>query len=345
MARIPYDGASPFPASTLTAQSSAQRAVQLAVTGLIVTGPFAGLVVAVWLLWGHGIGLAELWLGAFFYLLTGFGVTVGFHRCLTHRSFTARPALRVVLAVAGSMSFKGDVISWVATHRRHHAFTDRPGDPHSPYRYGTGPAGQLRGVLHAHVGWLFGHDPTSRERYAPDLVADRAMRRVSSAFPALCAASLALPFAAGWVIGSARGALLALLWAGLVRVFLLQHVTWSVNSLCHLLGSRPFRTRRHDRATNLWPLAVLSLGESWHNMHHSDPGCARHGVDRGQLDLSAEVIRVLERAGWATGVHWPSPVRLEQHRRPPEPDSPTASRRRPLPVASASPPGGPARRR
>jgi stearoyl-CoA desaturase (Delta-9 desaturase) len=141
------------------------------------------------------------------------------------------------------------------------------------------------------------------------------MRRVSRAFPALCAASLALPFAVGWAVGgSLRAALLALVWAGLVRVCLLQHVTWSVNSLCHLLGNRPFTTRQHDRATNLWPLAVLSLGESWHNMHHSEPSCARHGVDRGQLDLSAALIRVLERLRWVTGVRWPDHARLDRHR-------------------------------
>ncbi len=311
---VRYDGTSAFPASGMPAPAPPQRVIQLTVTAVIVAGPFAGLAAALWLLWGHGVGLADLGLAAFFYLLTGFGVTVGFHRCLTHRSFTARPALRVALAVAGSMSFQGDVNGWVATHRRHHAFTDRPGDPHSPYRFGTGPGGQLRGVLHAHVGWLFGHDPTSSRTYAPDMLDDRAMRAVSSAFPALCAVSLALPFGLGWAIGGPRGALLALLWAGLVRVFLLQHVTWSVNSLCHLLGSRPFTTRRHDRATNLWPLAVLSLGESWHNMHHSDPKCARHGVDRGQVDLSAGLIRMFERAGWATGVRWPSAARLERHR-------------------------------
>jgi stearoyl-CoA desaturase (Delta-9 desaturase) len=213
------------------------------------------------------------------------------------------------------MSFQGEVNGWVAVHRRHHAFTDRPGDPHSPYRYGTGPAGQLRGVLHAHAGWLLGNEPTSRRDYAPDMLADPAMLAISRAFPALCLISLALPFAIGWAIGGARGALLALLWAGLVRIFLLQHVTWSVNSLCHLLGSRPFTTRRYDRATNLWPLALLSLGESWHNTHHSDPACARHGVDRGQIDLSAGLIRVLERAGWATHVRWPSVARLEKHRR------------------------------
>ena len=166
-------------------------------------------------------------------------------------------------------------------------------------------------------GWLFGNDPTSRQAYAPDMLADTAMCAISRAFPALCAASLALPFAIGWAIGGARGALLALLWAGLVRIFLLQHITWSVNSLCHLLGSRPFATRRYDRATNLWPLALLSLGESWHNTHHSDPACARHGVDRGQLDLSAGLIRMFERAGWAAGVRWPSAARLEKHRRRP----------------------------
>jgi stearoyl-CoA desaturase (delta-9 desaturase) len=315
VAPAPYDGAGSFPALDVPARPPLQRAIQLTVIAAIVVGPFAGLVAAAVLLWGRGVGFADLGLVVLFYLLTGFGVTVGFHRCLTHRSFTARPALRVALAVAGSMSFQGDVIGWVATHRRHHAFPDRPGDPHSPYQYGTGPAGLLRGVAHAHVGWLFGHDPTSRERYAPDLLADRSLRVVSNAFPALCAVSLALPFAAGWLIGGARGALLALIWAGLVRVFLLQHVTWSVNSLCHLLGNRPFTTRRHDRATNLWPLALPSLGESWHNMHHSDPACARHGVDPGQVDLSASLIRVFERAGWASAVRWPTADRLGQHRR------------------------------
>jgi stearoyl-CoA desaturase (delta-9 desaturase) len=317
LAPAPYDGTGSFPATPLLAQTPAQRAIQLTVTGLIVAGPFAGLGAAIWLLWGHGVGLADLALGVFFYLVTGFGVTVGFHRCLTHRSFIARPALRTVLAIAGSMSFQGDVIGWVATHRRHHAFTDRPGDPHSPYRYGTGPGGQLRGVLHAHVGWLFGNGATSQERYAPDLLVEPAMRRVSSAFPALCAVSLALPCAIGWALGGGtlRAGLLALLWGGLVRILLLQHVTWSVNSLCHLVGDRPFATRRHDRATNLWPMAVLSLGESWHNMHHSEPSCARHGVDPRQLDLSAALIGVLERLGWASAVRWPSPARLEQHRR------------------------------
>jgi fatty-acid desaturase len=164
------------------------------------------------------------------------------------------------------------VIGWVAIRRHHHAFTDRPGDPHSPYRYGDSVAGQLRGLAHAHAGWLLRDAPTRPSRYAPDMLADPAMRVISAAFPALCAVSLALPFGAGWLTGGTwRTALTALLWAGLVRVAVLQHVTWSVNSLCHVFGTRPFATRRHDRATNLWPLALISFGESWHNMHHSDP--------------------------------------------------------------------------
>jgi stearoyl-CoA desaturase (Delta-9 desaturase) len=310
-----YEGTEPFPDGRVPPRTVAS-AVQVAVTLAFVTVPFAGLGVAVWLAWGRGLSLADVLLAVGFYLVTGLGVTVGFHRLLTHRSFTAAPALRAVLASAGSMSFEGEVIGWVAIHRRHHAFTDRPGDPHSPYRYGTSLSGQLRGLAHAHVGWLLRDDPTPAARYAPDMAADPAMRAISAAFPALCAVSLGLPFGLGWAIGGSwHGALTALLWAGLVRVAVLQHVTWSVNSLCHVIGSRPFATRRYDRATNLWPLALLSLGESWHNMHHSDPACARHGADPGQVDISAAVIRVFERLGWATGVHWPVPARLEGRRR------------------------------
>jgi stearoyl-CoA desaturase (delta-9 desaturase) len=311
-----YDGSAAFPDGDSPAPSMQGR-VRASVTVLIAGVPFAGLGVAVWLAWGHGIGLTDVLLAAACYLITGLGVSIGFHRLLTHRSFTAAPALRIALAIAGSMSFEGDVIGWVAIHRRHHAFTDRPGDPHSPYRYGTSLAGQLRGLGHAHVGWLLRDDPSPPARYAPDMVADPAMRAVSAAFPALCVVSLAVPFAAGWAIGGWRAALAALVWAGLVRVAVLQHVTWSVNSLCHVFGTRPFITRRHDRATNLWPLALPSFGESWHNMHHSDPTCARHGADAGQVDISAEVIGVFERFGWATGVHWPTSERLDDHRRSP----------------------------
>jgi stearoyl-CoA desaturase (delta-9 desaturase) len=310
-----YDGTTPFTDDS-GPPATFQGRVRAGVTAAVVGVPFAGLGVAVWLAWGRGLNLADVLLAVLFYVITGLGVTIGFHRLLTHRSFTAVPALRIALAVAGSMSFEGEVIGWVATHRRHHAFTDRPGDPHSPYRYGTSLAGQLRGLVHAHTGWLLRDDPTPADRYAPDMLADPAMRAISAAFPALCALSLALPFGAGWLTGGTwRTALFALLWAGLVRVTVLQHVTWSVNSLCHVFGSRPFATRRYDRATNLWPLALVSFGESWHNMHHSDPACARHGAEPGQIDISASVIRSFECLGWATGVHWPDPDRLAARRR------------------------------
>jgi stearoyl-CoA desaturase (Delta-9 desaturase) len=185
------------------------------VTAAIAGLPLAGLGVAIWLLWGRGVDLADVLLMAGLYLVTGLGVTVGFHRCFTHGSFRAAPALRAALAVAGSMSFEGSVIAWVATHHRHHAFTDRPGDPHSPYRYGTRIGGLLRGLAHAHLGWMFRDDPTPASRYAPDMLADRAMRAVSAGFPALCVASLAIPFGAGWAIGgSVRTAVTALVWGG-----------------------------------------------------------------------------------------------------------------------------------
>ncbi|MEV3860759.1 acyl-CoA desaturase [Streptomyces sp. NPDC050095] len=310
-----YDGNSPFPQESSPPPRAEGGRLYVTVTALIVVLPFVALGVGGWLLWGRLIHPADIVLGLALYVITGLGVTVGFHRGLTHGGYRAVRPVRIALAVAGSMSFQGDVVDWVATHRRHHAFTDRPGDPHSPYRYGTHLRGQLRGLLHAHVGWLFRNDPTPPERYAPDLLADRDIRAVSRAFPALCLLTLALPFGLGWAIGGTwLHATTALLWAGLVRIALLHHVTWSVNSLCHVIGARPFRTRRHDRATNLWPLALLSFGESWHNLHHADPTSARHGVERGQLDPSAAVIRLFERLGWVHDVRWPTRSRLEAHR-------------------------------
>ena len=312
----PYDGTAPFPPDEGPApvRDSGDR-IYVGVTAAIVVLPFVGLGLAGWLLWGRLIHPVDIVLAAVLYTVTGLGVTVGFHRGLTHGSYRAVRPVRIALAVAGSMSFQGDVIGWVATHRRHHAFTDRPGDPHSPYRYGTHLRGQLHGLFDAHVGWLFRNEQTPPERYAPDLVADPDIRAVSRAFPLLCLLTLALPFGLGWAIGGSwLYGVTGLLWAGLVRITLLHHVTWSVNSLCHMIGERPFRTRRHDRATNLWPLALLSFGESWHNLHHADPTSARHGVDRGQIDPSAAVIRLMERAGWAYDVHWPSVDRVAARR-------------------------------
>ncbi|MDA8435270.1 MAG: fatty acid desaturase [Actinomycetales bacterium] len=288
-------------------ERGAHAALRVGVTLALVVGPLTGVVIAGVLVWGRALSVVDVGLAVFFYVLTGLGITVGFHRGLTHRSFRMRRGLQAVLVVAGSMAFEGAVIDWVATHRRHHAFTDRPGDPHSPYRYGTGAWAQTKGLGYAHLGWLLSNDPTPSERYAPDLLRDNQLRRIDAAFPVLCVASLALPFALGAALtGSWRGGLTAFIWAGLVRVAVLQHVTWSVNSLCHLVGQRPYATRGLDRATNLWPLALVSFGESWHNGHHADPTCARHGRGRYEIDTTAGVVRVLEHVGWVSAVHWPT---------------------------------------
>jgi stearoyl-CoA desaturase (delta-9 desaturase) len=287
------------------------------VTGLLVVGPLCGLVWAVIEAWGHGLSVTNLLVAGAFYLVAGHGVTVGFHRYLTHGGFTAKRPVRIGLAVAGSLAVEGGPISWVALHRRHHQFSDAEGDPHSPYRFGTSPLAQLRGLVYAHVGWLFTGPAAQPEAYAPDLLADRDIRRVDQLFPLLAAVSVLTPFLLGWLVtGTLGGALSMLLWAGLVRIAVLHHVTWSVNSVCHLVGRRPFRTRGTDRARNFWPLALVSMGESWHNLHHADPTCARHGVDRFQIDSSARLIRFLELAGMVTDVRWPNRDRLSARRQP-----------------------------
>jgi stearoyl-CoA desaturase (delta-9 desaturase) len=281
-----------------------------AMVGLIlfVTIPFVALAAAVPVAWGWGLSWRDVGIALVAYLVSGFGATVGFHRYFTHGSFKVRRWLRVTLAAVGSLSLEGEVIQWVADHRRHHAYTDREGDPHSPWRYGTSAFGLLRGLYHAHCGWLFQRQWSNRERFAPDLMADRDIVRVDRLFPALAVVSLLTPpLVGGLVSWSWQGAVSGMFWGSLVRVALLHHVTWSINSICHVYGERPFKTRAGDRAANFWPLAVLSFGESWHNSHHADPTCARHGVLRGQLDPTARIIRWLEQAGWAYDVRWPRP--------------------------------------
>src|SRR5262249_11253581 len=206
-------------------------------------------------------------------------ITAGSRRYFTHGAFKAKRWLRAVLAVAGGLAAQGSVIEWVADHRRHHAFSDREGDPHSPWLFGTSPIALARGFWHAHMGWLFGTDKTNADRFAPDLLADKDIRVISRMFIPLTVITLALPaLLRGLLTLSWWGAITALFWAGLVRISFLHHVTWSVNSICHMIGERPFASR--DRAANFWPLAILSMGESWHNSHHADPTCARHGVLR-----------------------------------------------------------------
>jgi stearoyl-CoA desaturase (delta-9 desaturase) len=283
------------------------------VVKLFILIPFVALVAAVPMLWGWGLGWTDVGLAAGFYLLTALGVTVGYHRHFTHGAFKAKGPLRIALAVAAGMASQGSVIAWVADHRRHHAFSDRDGDPHSPWRFGRSPAAIAKGFWYAHMGWLFERDVTNSERFAPDLLADRNIRLVDKLFIPLTVVSLVLPGVLGGVITlSWWGAITAFFWAGLVRIAFLHHVTWSINSICHMVGSRPFVSR--DNAANFWPLAILSMGESWHNSHHADPTCARHGVLRGQLDISARLIWIFEKLGWATDVRWPKPERLAAKR-------------------------------
>jgi len=296
-----------LPTASLTQRISAS---------ILVVAPLVALVIAVVTLWGHGISALDVVIGVVMYGVTCFGITVGFHRLLAHRSFRAKRPLRIVLAVMGSMAVEGSVVTWVAQHRKHHAHTEQEGDPHSPFRYGTGFWPQLKGLVYAHVGWFFDAHPSEPERWAPDLLADRDMAFISRTAVGWSAASLALPFFIGLAATASLGeALLAFLWGGVVRMMLMHHATWSTNSICHMFGRRPFDTA--DRSSNFAPLALVSFGESWHNAHHAFPSSARHGVDRGQLDPSARVIRVLEAFGWATHVRWPRPERLESRRRRP----------------------------
>jgi stearoyl-CoA desaturase (delta-9 desaturase) len=271
--------------------------------------PLLALLAAVPFAWGWGLGWTDIGLAVFFYFLTGFGVTVGFHRYFTHGAFKANRGLRVGLAVVGSMAMQGPVIGWVADHRRHHAYADKEGDPHSPWRFGTSATALAKGFWHAHMGWLFNREKTNEQRFAPDLLADKDIVRVNRAFTMLTVATLLAPAALGGLITmSWWGALTAFFWASLVRVAALHHVTWSVNSICHMIGARPYAAR--DKSANFWPLAIASMGESWHNSHHADPTGARHGVRRGQLDMSARVIWLFEQLGWADKVRWPRPERL-----------------------------------
>ncbi|RJQ71708.1 acyl-CoA desaturase [Pseudonocardiaceae bacterium YIM PH 21723] len=271
--------------------------------------PLLALIAAVPFAWGWGLGWVDVALAVFFYYFTGLGITIGFHRYFTHGGFKAKRWLRIFLACQGSMAVQGPVITWVADHRRHHAFSDREGDPHSPWLHGSSPLGIAKGAWHAHMGWMFDREQTNAERFAPDLLADKDIALVNRLFLPLTLLTLIAPAILGGLITwSWWGAVTAFFWASLVRIALLHHVTWSVNSICHLVGDRPFNSR--DKAANVWPLALVSMGESWHNLHHADPTSARHGVLRGQLDISARIIWMFEKFGWVTNVKWTSPERL-----------------------------------
>ena len=283
------------------------------ITGLVTVIPFLGLAGAVWQVWGSWLTWSEVLLFTVMYVLTGLGITVGFHRHLTHRSFRTRKPVRALLAVLGSAAVEGPVISWVADHRKHHAFSDQLGDPHSPHvDHGVGWRGALRGLAHAHVGWLFLHNQRGKKtRYAPDLLDDPLIRYVDRTFLRWAILGLLIPFVLGYVVGgSLHTALTGFLWGGLVRIFVLHHVTYSINSLCHFFGRRTFETGDHSR--NLQWLALPSLGESWHNNHHAFPTSAAHGMRHWQIDPSAAVIWTLERLGLAWDVVRVSPERQQR---------------------------------
>ena len=277
---------------------------------LVVVPPVA-LVAAVAVAWGRAVGWLDVLLALVMYTVNIFGISVGYHRLLTHRSFRCARPVRVVLALAGALALQGPPSLWAAEHRRHHKYSDKPGDPHSPWAYGDGGFALLRGLLHAQVGWFYtARRRSNRDHWVPDLLADRDIRRVDAGYPAIAVASLLLPAAAGGLLSwSWAGFWTALFWAGLVRYAVVHHVTWSVNSIAHCFGDRAFAAR--DRSSNVRWVALLTFGEGWHNWHHVEPTSARHGVLKGQTDPSAALIRLLEKLGWAHDVHWPSRARIE----------------------------------
>ena len=296
---------------TLKTMTRLERYVNLAA----VITPFLAFLAAIVLLWNQVVGWSDLAILGVMYVLTGFGVTVGYHRLFTHRAFDAVAPVRYALAVFGSMAVQGPLVEWVADHRKHHAFADDEGDPHSPHLHGPGLRGTLRGLYHAHMGWLTTtQGQAEKRRFAADLLEDRPLRRISRAFPWLVLTGLLIPFALGYALtGTLHGALTGLLWGGLVRIFFVHHVTWSVNSVCHFFGRRRFQT--DDFSTNVFWLALPSFGESWHHNHHAFPRSAKHGLRWWEVDISGLMILGMEKLGLARNVVTISAERQEQRMR------------------------------
>ncbi len=286
----------PGPADIQTTEHETRDRI---ITGFVTGVPFAGLGLVAWQTWEGWLRWSDIGVFAIMYLATGLGITVGFHRLLTHRAFQTKPWLRATFGALGSAGIEGPVISWVADHRKHHAFADQEGDPHSPHAgHEGGWRGAIRGLGHAHIGWLFIHTQRgNKQRYAPDLIKDPQISFIDRTFIWWAIGGLVpVPFVLGYVIGgSVHAGLTAILWGGLVRVLLLHHVTYSINSLCHFFGRRRFDT--DDESRNLLWLSLFSFGESWHNNHHAFPTSAEHGMRRWEIDPSALVIRAMEKLG------------------------------------------------
>jgi stearoyl-CoA desaturase (delta-9 desaturase) len=267
--------------------------------------PFLGLVAAMILLWHVAFSWVYLALLGGMYMLTAMGVTIGFHRLFTHRSFQTSKPVAAAFAVIGSMAVQGPLLIWVAVHRRHHQCSDDHGDPHSPHLHGDTVWGTLRGIFHSHMGWMFSKHPDDLERYVGDLRRDRVMRVISRLFPLWVTLGLLLPAAVGGLVTwSWTGVLLGFIWGGLVRVFVGHHLTWSINSVCHIWGSRPFRS--NDESRNNALLGILAFGEGWHNNHHAFPTSARHGLRWWQIDLSYILIKIMAWLRLARAVRVPT---------------------------------------
>ena len=280
---------------------------------LVILLPLVGLVAAIAYAWGWGVGWVEVALLMGMYVLTGLGVTVGFHRFFAHKSFDTGPIVKATLGVLGSMSVQGSIISWSASHRCHHQHSDSEDDPHSPHTHGEGLINMARGFYRAHMGWLF-EKPPALDRYVPDLTRDRMVRVISRLFPLWVILSLIIPAVLGGLITlSWWGAFLGFIWGGLVRVALVHHITWSINSVCHIWGTRPFQSHDHSRNNALF--GVLGFGEGWHNNHHAFPASARHGLRWWEVDASFLVIWLLSKIGLAWNVRTPAPERILAKRR------------------------------
>jgi stearoyl-CoA desaturase (Delta-9 desaturase) len=301
-------------ARTGTVRPRTSRISQV-VTLVAVVVPPLGLVSAMGLLWGVGFHPVDVALFAGFYVVCAFGTTIGFHRYFTHRGFEAGAPVRVALAVLGCMTMQGPITQWVTDHRKHHALSDRPGDPHSPHvGHGEGLGGALRGFVHAHVGWMFSNLGMEQGReYGKDLYEDRLIRAIDRLYLLWVVLTLGLPFAIGYAVGGTVGAgLEGLVWGGLIRIAAYQHATFSVNSICHMFGRKEYRSR--DEARNNWLVALLVFGEGWHNNHHAFPVSARHGLGRLQLDPSWWVISGLEKLGLVWNVKVPDAAQIERRR-------------------------------
>ena len=276
---------------------------------ITIATPFLAFFLAVGLLWGWGISLLDLGLCLAMYAFTMIGITLGYHRLFTHRSFKCVAAVRAVLCIAGSMAAQGPVFLWTAYHRRHHSCSDEAGDPHSPHLGGAGFFGTIRGWWHSHIGWMLAYHPGNYFKLIPDLIRDRLVVWLNRWYFVWVFAGLLLPAIAGGLIsGTFFGFFTGFLWGGLVRVFLVHHSTWSINSVCHLFGSAPYDTK--DESRNNVVCAVLTFGEGWHNNHHAFPTSARHGLRWWQFDLIYIMIRFMEMFRLAWEVKMPDAVQL-----------------------------------